>query len=171
MQSLPVRWFSLQKWTLQKYVIIYESSKPTNTVREKKRSKVILLSFHEFLSDLLHIYRVNSWGMEVLLGTQKFRFLTHKQNIFTKRWISIFSKMAIFGGVMSKIEFKKIGYMDMSYIMESSQNGSYTTFPNFFSLISAESADLSHNQKKHFFQKKSWFFDRKSALERPKRVR
>ena len=45
--------------------------------------------------------------------------------------------MAILGGVMSKIEFKKIGFMDMSYIMESGQNGLYTTFPDFF-FINAE---------------------------------
>ena len=54
---------------------------------------------------------------------------------------------------MSKIEFKKIGVMDMSYIMDSGQNGLYTTFPNIFSLLSADSADLSKNQKNHFFGK------------------
>ena len=43
--------------------------------------------------------------------------------------------------------------MDMSYIMDSGQNGLYTTFPNIFSLLSADSADLSKNQKNHFSQK------------------
>ena len=47
--------------------------------------------------------------------------------------------------------------MDMSYIMDSGQNGLYTTFPNFFSSISAESADLSHNQKNHFSKKNAIF--------------
>ena len=68
---------------------------------------LILLAFHEFLSDLLHIYRMNSWDMGNFLGTQKFRFLTHKWDIFTKMYIFEFSKMVIFGGVMSKIEFLK----------------------------------------------------------------
>merc|ERR1711974_188605 len=71
----------------------------------KKAGKVILLAFHEFLFDLLHIYRVFRLGSEVFLGTQKFRILTHKPNIFTKTSFFDFSKMAIFGGVMSKIEF------------------------------------------------------------------
>ena len=43
--------------------------------------------------------------------------------------------------------------MDMSYIMDSGQNRLYTTFPNIFSLLSADSADLSKNQKNHFFEK------------------
>ena len=55
--------------------------------------------------------------------------------------------------------------MDMSYIMDSGQNGLKTTFPNIFSLISADSADLSKNPKNHFFKKKRDFFDQKSALE------
>ena len=40
---------------------------------KKKGNESILLSFHEFLSDGAHIYRVSRWHMEVLLGTQKFR--------------------------------------------------------------------------------------------------
>ena len=43
--------------------------------------------------------------------------------------------------------------MDMSYIMDSGQNRLYTTFPNIFSLISADPADLFHIQKKSFFKK------------------
>ena len=39
------------------------------------------------------------------MGTQKFLILTHKPNISTKTLISDFSKMAIFRGMMSKIEF------------------------------------------------------------------
>ena len=45
--------------------------------------------------------------MGVLLGTQKFRILTRKRDILTKRQISNFSKSAVFGGVMSKIEFEE----------------------------------------------------------------
>ena len=48
--------------------------------------------------------------------------------------------------------------MDMSYIMDSDQNGLKTTFPNIFSLISADSADLSKIQKNHIFEKKGDFF-------------
>ena len=60
--------------------------------------------------------------------------------------------------------------MDMSYIMDSDQNRVYTTFPNIFSLLSADPADLSYIQKNHFSKKKSWFFDRKSALKGPELV-
>ena len=54
--------------------------------------------------------------------------------------------------------------MDMSNIMDSGQNRVYTTFPNIFSLLSADSDDLSKNQKKSFSPKKM-IFDRKSSLE------
>ena len=60
--------------------------------------------------------------------------------------------------------------MDMSYIMDSGLNTHYTTFPNIFSLLSAESADLSHNQKDHIFEKKMLFLNQKSAVEGRKRV-
>ena len=49
----------------------------------------------------------------------------------------------------------KIGYTQLSL--------------TFFLLISAESADLSHNQKNHFFEKKREFLDKKCALEKPNR--
>ena len=42
---------------------------------------------------------------EFFLGTQKFRILTRKSNIFTKTLFSEFSKMAIFRPLTSKIEF------------------------------------------------------------------
>ena len=57
--------------------------------------------------------------------------------------------------------------MDMSYIMDSGQNWLYPTFPNIFSSISAESANLSQNQKNHFFKKNVFFFGRKYALKWP----
>ena len=53
--------------------------------------------------------------------------------------------------------------MDISYIMESGQNELYTNFPNIFLLISAESADLSHNQK-------IVFLNQKCAVEERERV-
>ena len=43
--------------------------------------------------------------------------------------------------------------MNMSYIMGSGQNSLYTTFPNIFSLLSADPADLSYIQKNHFSKK------------------
>ena len=48
--------------------------------------------------------------------------------------------------------------MDMSYIMDFAENGLYTTFPNFFSLISADPADLSHIEKNYFFEKITYFW-------------
>ena len=58
---------------------------------------------------------------------------------------------------MSKIEFEKIGVMDMSYIMDSGSNRLYTTFPNIVILISADPADLSHIQKIHDFWIENFF--------------
>ena len=48
--------------------------------------------------------------------------------------------------------------MDMSYIMDFGLNGLYTTFPNIFSLISADPADLSHIEKNHFLEKMAYFW-------------
>ena len=48
--------------------------------------------------------------------------------------------------------------MDMSYIMDFAENSQYTTFPNIFSLISADPADLSHIQKNHIFEKITYFW-------------
>ena len=48
--------------------------------------------------------------------------------------------------------------MDVSYIMDSGQNRLYTTFPNIFSLLSADLADLSHIQKNHFHEKIPYFW-------------
>ena len=47
--------------------------------------------------------------------------------------------------------------MDMSYTMDSGQNMLYTTFPNIFSLLSADPADLSQNQRNHFSKKITTF--------------
>ena len=48
--------------------------------------------------------------------------------------------------------------MDMSYIMDSGQNSQYTIFPNIFSLLSADLADLSHIQKNYFHEKILYFW-------------
>ena len=53
--------------------------------RKIRSAKSFLLSFHEFLSVWAHIDRVSRWHMEILGGTQKFRILTRKRDIFTKR--------------------------------------------------------------------------------------
>ena len=51
--------------------------------------------------------------------------------------------------------------MDMANMLDSGQNGSYTTFLNIFSLISADPADLSKSQKNHIFEKKNAIFSSK----------
>ena len=43
--------------------------------------------------------------------------------------------------------------MDMSHIIENKSNSLKTTFPNIFSLLSADAADLSLIQKNHFHEK------------------
>ena len=56
-----------------------------------------------------------------------------------------------------KLSLGKIGVMDMSYIMDSGQKWLYPTFRNIFWSLSAKSADLSKNQKNHFFKKNEIF--------------
>ena len=74
--------------------------------------------------------------------------------IFSKKGeMSFFQKTCFLGVWPRKLSLSKIGVMDMSYIMDSGQNSQYTTFPNIFSLISADPADLSNIEKNHFFEK------------------
>ena len=68
--------------------------------------------------------------------------------------MSFFQKTCFLGVWCRKLSLSKIGLMDMSYIMDSGQNGLYTTFPNIFSLLSADSADLSQIPKNHDFSQK-----------------
>ena len=76
--------------------------------------------------------------------------------IFLKIGNYLTSQKVRFLGVWHrKLTLSKIGVMDMSYIMDSGQNSQYTTFPNIFSLISADPADLSNIEKNHFFKKKN----------------
>ena len=82
--------------------------------------------------------------------------------IFSEKCIIQFFQKTCFLGVWCrKLSLSKIGVMDMSYIMDSGQNYVYITFPNIFSLISADSADLSKIQKNHIFEKKRRFFGSK----------
>ena len=56
--------------------------------------------------------------------------------IFSKKgtfWI--FQKVAFLGVWCRKLSLRKIGIMDMSYIMDSDQNSQYTTFPNIFLIM------------------------------------
>ena len=57
--------------------------------------------------------------------------------------------------------------MDVSYIMDSGQNRLYTTFPNIFSLLSADPADLSHIQKNHFHEKIPYFLKKTVVVPSP----
>ena len=82
--------------------------------------------------------------------------------IFSKKGkFSTSQKVRFLGVWHRKLTLSKIGVMDVSYIMDSGQNRLYTTFPNFFSLISADPADLSNIEKNHFFLKKSHIFGSK----------
>ena len=56
-----------------------------------------------------------------------------------------------------KLSLNTFGVMDMSYIMDLGSNRLYTTFPNMFLLLSADSADLSTNQKNNIFEKNAHF--------------
>ena len=71
---------------------------------------------------------------------------------------STFQKVLFLGVWCRKLSLSKIGVMNMSYIMDSGSNRLYTTFPNIFSLLSADPADLSHIQKNHFHEKIPYFW-------------
>ena len=53
------------------------------TELKTRRKFFALISW--LISVWAHIYSVSRWHMEILRGTQKFRILTRKRNIFTKR--------------------------------------------------------------------------------------
>ena len=74
----------MQKYTLDAIDFSFEICLLRYSEGKQKKTYVILLAFHEFLSKSFHIYRLSSLGDEVFLGTQKFRFLTHKLNILGK---------------------------------------------------------------------------------------
>ena len=79
--------------------------------------------------------------------------------IFSEKCKSPISQKTCFLGVWPrKLSLSKIGVMDMSYIMDFADFWLYTTFPNFFLLISAVPAELSKNLKNHFFEKITLFW-------------
>ena len=97
---------------------------------------------------------------------ETYKFLWLPRNFDFKPTNEIFSQKRIFlnfqkrpflGVSCRKLIFWKIGVIDMTYIMDSGQMTLYTTFPNFFWYKSAVSADLSKNQKNHFFEKNGHF--------------
>ena len=75
-----------------------------------------------------------------------------------KSKFAFFQKVLFWGVWCRKLSLSKIGVMDMSYIIENKSNRLKTTFPNIFSLISADPADLSKNQKNHFSKKNHDFW-------------
>ena len=124
---------------------------------KKKRAKVFcshFMSFYPFqlifigwVDDIYRFYwvlRNFEFKPANEIFPQKGKFLTSQKMLFFEVWCRTLS-------------LNKIGVMDMSYIMDSGQNRLYTTFPNIFSLLSADPADLSYMQKNHFFQKSMIF--------------
>ena len=95
-----------------------------------------------------------------------FEFQPTNEIFLSKREFPTFRKWPFLGVWCQKLSLGKIGVMDMSHIMDSGQKWLYPTFRNVFWSLSAESADLSKNQKKHFSQKKTWFFWSKICLKR-----
>ena len=106
-------------------------------------------------------FKGKTYGMdiEVFFGYPEISILNPQMRYFQKKCeIPFFQKWLFLGVWPRKLSLWKIGVMDMSYIMDSGSNSQYTTFSNIFSLISAKSADLSHNQKNHFFEKNAFFW-------------
>ena len=91
---------------------------------------MILLAFHEFLSEFLHIYRGGSLGSEVFLGTQKFRFLTHKSNIFGKWQNYFFRKWRFLPLRRRKLTLNKVGMLDRVHMLEKGSNDPSAHFHN-----------------------------------------
>ena len=82
--------------------------------------------------------------MTTFVGYSEISILNTQTRYFQKKGkMSFFQKTCFLGVWPRKLSLSKIGLMDMSYIMDFGLNGLYTTFPNFFLLISADSADLS----------------------------
>ena len=91
---------------------------------------------------------------------RNFEFKPANEIFLQKCKFPTFQKVLFLGVWCRKLSLNKIGVMDMPYIMDSGQNRLYTTFPNIFSSISADPADLSKNQKNHFSKKMTIFWSR-----------
>ena len=129
------------------------------TVRgEKKRPKWFCSNFMSFSPiDFIFIGCIG-YDDKFCWVLRNFDFKPANEIFSKKGEMSFFQKTCFLGVWPRKLSLSKIGLMDMSYIMDSGQNGLYTTFPNIFSLLSADSADLSKNQKNHFFEKIAIFW-------------
>ena len=130
----------------------------SSTVDGKNSLKVFcshFMSFYPF--ELIFIGWVGDiWEFYWVLRNFEFK---PTNGIFSQKGeFPFFQKVPFFGVWCRKLSLNKIGVMDMSYIMDSGQNRLYTTFPNIFSLLSADSADLSKNQKNHFSKKNHDFW-------------
>ena len=113
------------------------------------------MSFHP-IDFIFKIWVGDTWEFYWILRNFEFK---PANGIFPPKCkFPTFRKVLFLGVWCRKLSLSKIGVIDMSYIMDSVLNRLYTTFPNIFSLISADPADLSHNQKNHISEKKAYFF-------------
>ena len=127
----------------------------------KKRFFLFCSSFMSFRAmDFIFIGWIGNDG-KFCWVLRNFDFKPANEIFLKKCKISFFQKVRFLGVWPRKLSLSKIGVMNMSYIIKSVLNGQYTTFPNIFLLISAESADLWKNQKNHFFEKNAIFWIKK----------
>ena len=123
----------------------------------KKSPKVFCSNFMSFYPmELIFIGWIGDiW--EFFWVLRNFEFKPANGIFWQKCKFPAFQKVLFLEVWCRKLTLSKIGVMDMSYIMDSGQNRLYTTFPNIFSLISADLADLSHIQKNLFHEKIPYF--------------
>ena len=92
--------------------------------------------------------------MGTFKGYPEILILNPQMRYFQKKCeLPFFQKWWFWGVRPRKLSLNKIGVMDMSYIIENKSNRLKTTFPEIFSLLSADPADLSHIQKIIFLKK------------------
>ena len=131
----------------------------------KNHTKVFFSNFMSFYPiELIFIGWIgDTWKFFWVL--RNFEFKPANGIFWQKCKFPAFQKVLFLGVWCRKLTLRKIGVMDMSYIIDNKSNRLYTTFPNIFLLISADPADLSHIQKKSFSWKHPIFLDRKSTLQ------
>ena len=118
--------------------------------QNKKKLSFLICSIFMSFSPIELIFI--GWVGDIMkfFGYSEISILNPQTRYFQKKGKFLsFQKVCFWRVWPQKLSLSKIGVIDMSYIMDSGLNTQYTTFPNIFSLISAESADLSHNQKNH----------------------
>ena len=118
-------------------IVVYQNWAPTN-------GGVFLWSWSSSWS---------SWW-QIFCGPPVSRLATPAQAPASPEWTR---KWPFLGVWCRKLTFRENGVMDMANMLDSGQNSPNTTFPNIFSLISADSADLLKSQKNHILKKKSIF--------------